>query len=236
MKLFLTAVLLVAAIPADAAASGAPRHDAVILANAWGDTVWFGSDTLMAGWSSFPDGADVNELRARFRHLVPRTCSNDVVLVIASDGTASPRESPGALIERWATIGSRRLMARVFPPEVSPAAYEPGCFDDRSMRWPCGWELNCEAGSRPSVRMTFVVMGRPVGGPTARRGPDGAPVPITNWGHLRIYDLSSEEVRATARVIGDVIVDFDRRLLIPLETKGTTVARGDAQRLFTLRR
>jgi hypothetical protein len=80
--------------------------------------------------------------------------------------------------------------------------------------------------------MTFVVVGKPLGGPAAGRGPDGAPVPIVEWRlRQRIYDLSSAEVRATARVVGDVIVDFDRRLLMPLKTKGTTVARLNKQKL-----
>jgi len=48
-------------------------------------------------------------------------------------------------------------------------------------------------------------------------------VPIRKADGLRPYDLSSAEVSATARVLGDLIVDFDRKMLVPLKATGTTV-------------
>src|SRR5436309_202350 len=139
-KLLLTAVLLLATIAADAGASGASRHDAVILANAYRDTVWFGSDTLIAGHVTMsmglrlvsPTDEEVNADRASFRTVMPRTCSKGIVLLIASDVAASPRESLRTLIELLATIRAGRAMASLFPPRVSPAVYELGCFDDLS--------------------------------------------------------------------------------------------------------
>ncbi|TMQ53364.1 MAG: hypothetical protein E6K73_01430 [Candidatus Eisenbacteria bacterium] len=170
-----------------------------------------------------PPVAPAPEPPPQFFYLTPRTSSVGLVLLIISKVT-EPRLSANALMGRLASDGLRPHIAHVFfESRRDLTILEPGCFANRSMRWPCGWDLRHRVEPLQPIRMTFVVVGRPVGGPEARRGSDGAPVPIRKADGLRPYDLSSAEVSATARVLGDLIVDFDRKMLVPLKATGTTV-------------
>ncbi len=199
----------------------------MILANAYGDTVWFESDSIPAGRSPYGwgDTAPFEPTAA-----VPlcftieaRTSSKGLVLLVASEATLRPPAA--ALIERLASKGLGRSTVSLFPyprPDQYPLVYEPGCFS-KPMRWPCGWSFHPKVEARAPVRMTFVVVGRPVGGSDARRGRDGAPAPIEPVAGLRPFDLSGAEVRATARLVGDVIADFNRRVMLPLQAGGTRV-------------
>ena len=104
------------------------------------------------------------------------------------------------------------------------------------MRWPCGWVLQFRMGPRPpwerrpeKVRLTFIVVGRPVPGRPERRGWADAPVPISGDLRVRPHDLAPDDVRATARILGEVIVDFDRELLLPQRVEGCSVTRRAAR-------
>jgi hypothetical protein len=232
--LALTALgVLPTVVPSVAFARGAPS--ALIFSNAYRDTVWFEADTVaVCPYNGIEIGQPARvaqpmgvtpapEPPQQFFYLTPRTSSVGLVLLVVSKGTG-PRLSAKALMERLTSDGLRPHMASILiDSSRALTILEPGCFDDPSMRWRCGWDLRQRVEPLQPIRVTFVVVGRPVGGGEARRGPDGAPAPIREVRGLRPYDLSTAEVSATARVLGDLIVDFDGKKLVPLAVPGTTV-------------
>ena len=201
-------------------------HTALILANVHGDSVWFESEVFEPGLQSALGPPD-----SLLRAIMPRVSSKGLALVVATHPAQGTWEPDSALLGHLASVGLSRCMSSVFPePTRSPAVYEPGCFQDLSMRWPCGWVLQFRMGPRPTwerrpekVRLTFIVVGRPVPGRAARRGWADAPMPISGDRRVRPYDLTSDDVRATARILGEVIVDFDRELLLPQRVEGCSV-------------
>ncbi len=252
MRLFLAVLLLAStAIGVRAAPVRTTPYDhamALVFTNTYGDKVEFDSDTMIVGPDNHegdrgrferrmigvaerppvqlvpPSPAPVTPPRLYF-HMMPRASSKGLTLLIASRVTR-PLPAPNTLIQRLGLFNPRHFMARVIPDTTRDLTIlEPGCFADRSLPWPCGWDMQIACGPLPLTRATFVVVGHPVIGPHGQRGPNGMPVPIKDTGYLRPYDLSSDEVLATARVVGDVILDFNQRLVIPLEAEGVTVTR-----------
>jgi hypothetical protein len=256
MRSFLASIVLLLVLPAVARAVDGTADQALVFANAYGDTVWFESDSIAPREEHYLASCGGGQDVARYPfYMVARASSGGLAVLLVTRHRV-PAPPVATLVESLAVRGWRHFERSAFPDfdRTELAGYEswgqPDFDQARSVRydscaggappvrwpygwgrWPYGWGLHdLSQQLPPPLRLVFVVIGRPVGAtPVRSLGSD--PAPIVDGLRLRPSDLSSAEVLASWRVAGEAIADFDHRRLRPVPGPGITVFRLDRRTL-----
>ena len=214
----LTLTLLGSSRPPGRSVNGRP----FVMANAYGDTAWVDSDQLpLRGLNKRREG--------RYSYLggsimaVTRGTPIAVVVVANSFGVSARK-----LLHRVLDGPQLRDSYRIGDDLTETTYVEPGVAGSLAAPSSYQWDMDRPLNTTGRVRVIIAVVGHPDSSEakTSLRGAwqeewghhraDDDPCPILLDRHARPFELSPSEMRATARVVGDIVVDFGKRRISPL--------------------
>ncbi len=225
--------------PSRTSETGAPQVavQAVALSNAYGDSVWFDSDTIRVGARYSLGPHDASGTQGPPEMFVPagaKSAGTPIALVL---GCLEPRENARDVLTHWLELPPRQRTQRGLRAsrESTATGSEPGVLGPRGKPSGFGWDFSCPASETGSARIVFIVVGTPdttlassdlrqpwqEAWGRSRTSADPIPLRTDRW--HRIYDLSDQDIRRTARIVGDVCVDFDRRRVTVYDEAGAPV-------------
>lgn len=197
----------------------------VRIGNAYGDTLWFDSGVLTTWPRNELQVASAQDSIVSIR---PSIVTPGTPIVMVTRGRAA-RLDFDTLIERIAMSPQRIDWPQLTDTTKEVSTYELGRHGPFTHPTSYGLDLYVPADWSSPIRMMVIVAGRPDSAyqqtklrlpkheTWARSRRDSDPYPLQADLHLRPYSLTGDDLRATARLVGEVLVDVPRRRITPLK-------------------